>query len=934
MTRGALALAMLLAPAVSAASELDLPVQRRVLDNGLTVLVLEDHAIPNAALYVGWRVGSRNERPGTTGLAHFFEHMMFSSGARFGGRFDTIMEANGGANNAFTSRDVTVYTDWFPAARLPLILAMEADRMRALALDAALVEREREVVASERRLSMEEPAAALEEQLWATAYTAHPYQWDVLGWMVDIQNWRQEDLEAFFAAHYVPANAVLAIVGDVQAAAAFEAVAAAMGSLEARPLPRPVHTAEPPQRGERRVVLEAPGAGLAQVVIGWHVPAARAPETPALWVLDELLLGGRSSRLHRLLVEEEQLCLEVGGGWQGPSFDPTLFTVSLQLRDGVEAGAVEARVEAALARLAEEGPRPEELLKAQNALIADLLRRLQTIDGKAELITEAELFYGGWRELISRPERVRAVAAADVQALVRRLLTRRNRTVATLDVSERADEASAHEPPEAAPPAVAAAAADDPEAAADPPADADEAEAAPLPAPEPLAIEVRLPPRQRHTLKNGLRVLLVPRPGVPLVHYQARLVGGALEDPAGQEGVTALLAALLLKGAGERDAAAFQEALERAGGTSAAGVSTRWARLELELPSRDRALGLELLADALRRPRLDPAELARERGLALDALAAARDEPNEVIATYWRSWLFRGHPFARPPGGSEGSLARVDAEAIRAAAARTLTPARTWLAVAGDFEPAAMLSALEAAFGDWRVEGDVPDPPAPPRPTRAALARVLLVDKPDALQTYFRFGELAFDWSDPDYPARTLANTVFGGRFTSRFNTALRIEGGLSYGAYSGFDDALAGAFAARSYTSTATSRQALELARDVYARFVRAGIDEGELASAREYLKGQFAPGVLETAPQAADLLLELQLAGLGPELIDRLFQRLDALTLEQVNRVIEERFPREALCWVIIGRARELREVAAELGEVVEVELAQPGFGPGFPE
>src|SRR5690606_30587322 len=221
-------------------------------------------AIPNAALYVGWRVGSRNERPGTTGLAHFFEHMMFSSGARFGGRFDTIMEANGGANNAFTSRDVTVYTDWFPAARLPLILAMEADRMRALALDAELVEREREVVASERRLSMEEPAAALEEQLWATAYTAHPYQWDVLGWMVDIQNWRQEDLEAFFAAHYVPANAVLAIVGDVGAEAAFEAVAAAMGSLEARPLPRPVHTAEPPQRGERRVVLEAPGAGLAQ----------------------------------------------------------------------------------------------------------------------------------------------------------------------------------------------------------------------------------------------------------------------------------------------------------------------------------------------------------------------------------------------------------------------------------------------------------------------------------------------------------------------------------------------------------------------------------------------------------------------------------------------------------------------------------------------
>jgi predicted Zn-dependent peptidase len=407
-----------------------------------------------------------------------------------------------------------------------------------------------------------------------------------------------------------------------------------------------------------------------------------------------------------------------------------------------------------------------------------------------------------------------------------------------------------------------------------------------------------------------------------------RVAGGTVEDPPGKEGAAELLASLLGRGAGERGAAAFLDAVEEAGGTFSAAAHRRWLGVGLELLSRQRELGLELLADALRRPRLDAAELERERAKAVDALRAAKDEPESVIGEYWLGWLFRGHPFARPAGGDERTLPGLVREDVLAAAARALGPGRTWIAIAGDFDPAEMKAAVERRFGDWKAE--TPPLGALPPPPRPVGRRVLLVDKPNALQTYFRAGGPGFSWADPDWPARYLANVVLGGRFTSRLNRALRIESGLTYGAASGFDDALAGAFSLRSYTATPTSREAVELADGVYRRFRAEGITAAELASARNYIQGQYGPDTVETAGQVASMHLALRFEGLGPEKVDGLFAALDALTAEQVNRVIAERFPSQPV-WVVIGQAEALREVVRPFGEVTEVELAAPGFGPG---
>ena len=240
-----------------------------------------------------------------------------------------------------------------------------------------------------------------------------------------------------------------------------------------------------------------------------------------------------------------------------------------------------------------------------------------------------------------------------------------------------------------------------------------------------------------------------------------------------------------------------------------------------------------------------------------------------------------------------------------------------------------MRRAIKKRFAAWPLRG----PRLPPNRAKPAVSRgyrVLLVDKPDALQTYFRFGDLAFDWSDPDYPARYLANTILGGRFTSRLNTALRIKAGLTYGARSRFDDDLGGAFHVHTFTQTKTSKEALALAHEVYAKFVAEGITQAELDSVRAYVKGQYAPDTVETADQIASIILRIESNRLSRDIVNRFFKNLDALNLKEVNRVITKRFPRKGLPCVVIGQGDVLAPILDAYGTVTRVSIKGPGFAP----
>src|SRR5690242_21513040 len=317
-----------LLPALYGAGNDAAGIQVTTLNNGMKLMVQEDHNIPTVAMYLFYKIGSRNEHPGTTGLSHFFEHMMFNGAKKYGPKqFDVQMEKNGGNNNAYTSRDLTVYTDWFPPPALELMFDMESDRIRDLAFDPKIVESERGVVYSERRSSVDNSNfGALFEQLNAAAFVAHPYHWPVVGWPSDIESWTMDDLKNHFRMGYAPNNCVMVVVGDVSTA---EVLALAKKHLEPIPRQEPppaVRTKEPEQLGERRVVVKKQ-AQLPIEMVAYHVPDAKSPDDSALSVLQALLSHGQSSRLYRRIVDKEQLALNVNV-FHSESLDPGLLIFS------------------------------------------------------------------------------------------------------------------------------------------------------------------------------------------------------------------------------------------------------------------------------------------------------------------------------------------------------------------------------------------------------------------------------------------------------------------------------------------------------------------------------------------------------------------------------------------------------------------------------
>ena len=398
----------------------------------MKVLVQTDHSIPNVALYIFYRIGSRNEHPGTTGLSHFFEHMMFNGAKKYGpGELDKAMEANGGANNAYTTENVTVYQDWFPRSALNLIFDIEADRIQYLSFDAKKIESERGVVASERRTSVDaDNGGILDEQLQATAFIAHPYQWPVVGWMSDIEHWTMEDLKHHFAMGYAPNNATMVVVGDVTAEEIFQLCEKYIEPIPQHQPPPAVTTVEPEQMGERRLVVHKP-AELPLLRIAYHVPKTDSPDFYALNILRTVLTQGESSRMYRRLVDQDQTALDVGLSMSS-AFDPTMAIVSVQPKQGVDPAKCEAAVYEELDKVKQSAITDRELEKAKNIRLVEFYQQMRTINGRANTIGTYEVFFGDYQKLFDAAKNYGAVSKEDVQRVARKYFGANNRTVATL----------------------------------------------------------------------------------------------------------------------------------------------------------------------------------------------------------------------------------------------------------------------------------------------------------------------------------------------------------------------------------------------------------------------------------------------------------------------------------------------------------------------
>lgn len=406
------------------------------LNNGMKFIVLENSTIPNANMYTFWKVGSRNETSGLSGLSHFFEHMMFNGSRKYGPKmFDRTMEASGGSNNAYTSSDVTVYQDWFPASSLETIFRLESDRIANLTIDPKMVKSEREVVLSERSTGLENSNLRnLINEVNSVAFTAHPYAIPTIGHESDIKAWTQDDLVRYFKTWYAPNNAVTVIVGDVHFSQVKQLATRYFDAIPKRAQPPVVRTVEPPQLGERRLFVLKESASTPNLLLAWKVPAISHPDYHALDVLQSILASGKTSRLYQALVET-QLATQISPD-SIDGFDPGLLYLYAVAAPNVSAEKLEQAILQEIARLIKDGVTEEELQKVKNQKVLNLYRGFETINGTAQNLGNFEVFFGDYKKLFDAPQQYRNLKPADIVQVAAKYLKKSQRTIGVLAAKE------------------------------------------------------------------------------------------------------------------------------------------------------------------------------------------------------------------------------------------------------------------------------------------------------------------------------------------------------------------------------------------------------------------------------------------------------------------------------------------------------------------
>jgi zinc protease len=403
-----------------------------VLPNGLKVILLENHKAPLVTFQVWYRVGSRNESWGKTGLSHMLEHMMFKGTERVGPEeFSRIIQENGGNDNAFTSYDYTAYFENLSSDRVQVSIDLESDRMQNLLLREQDFRTERMVVMEERRLRTDDnPQAVLAEQVMATAFELQSYHWPIIGWMEDIARFTLEDLRAYYKTYYNPINAILVVVGDFKKGELLPKIEKAFGSSPKGMAPSQEKDIDPPQIGERRVFVKKE-AQLPSLVIGYHVPNLREQDSYVLEVIATLLSGGKSSRLYQSLVREKRLVLSVDADHSLTSRDPSLFTLSAELLPGKEVAEVEKAFDQEVEQLQKEPVGKQELEKARNQIEASFVFAQDSLFYQAMLLARHEIAIS-WKTIDDYLPSIRKVSPEDIQRVAKKYLTPDNRTVGIL----------------------------------------------------------------------------------------------------------------------------------------------------------------------------------------------------------------------------------------------------------------------------------------------------------------------------------------------------------------------------------------------------------------------------------------------------------------------------------------------------------------------
>jgi len=437
----------------------------------------------------------------------------------------------------------------------------------------------------------------------------------------------------------------------------------------------------------------------------------------------------------------------------------------------------------------------------------------------------------------------------------------------------------------------------------------------------------QLPTFQRVKLPNGLTLLLLEKHELPLISVELALRSGSVTDPQGKEGLASLTASLLRKGTGSRSSEQVSSDLDFIGMQYNARVNQDSTQISADFLKKDLDSAMGVLSDVVLHPAFPEDEVKKKIAQEQDSIRAAKDEPGQVLQLYFMKFLYGDHPYGRPANGDERSLANITREDIANFYRQNYTPANAILAVAGDFDSAAMQSKIAQIFGSW--SGKAPAATALPTPKPVSGKRVLLVDKPDATQTYFMIGNIGISHTNPDRGYIDVVNTLFGGRFTSLFNTELRIKSGYSYGAFSFFNEMKSpGPFIMYTFTRNATTEPAIDKSLEVLGRLHKDGFTPDELASAKKYINGSLPPE-FETTPQLAHTMTALELSGISREQFNQNLVKLQGTTEADSRRMIDTYFPSQDYAMVLIGKADEIQKIAAKYApSLATKKISDPGF------
>jgi zinc protease len=868
----------------------DLPVFERRLSNGFRALVLPRRNASVAVCDLYYPVGSVDEPPGRTGLAHFVEHMLFKGTSLFPkGHIDRLAYFAAGHANAETGDDLTHYWFALPTERWELALTVEADRMLGARFDPAEVEAERHVIAEERARDLDSPVGRLDQTHLAMSYLIHPYRNPILGWPEDLRRTTAEELRNFHALHYRPDGAVLVVVGNLHPERALDRIEAHFGDLAAGEQMRPARPAAEPRQSGRREFQLVDSEAIARGLLGWHTIPRGRPDCPALDVLSDILCCGRRSRLWDRLVERGRLATWVESNHDSAQLAGQ-FLIQVEAAPGVEPGRIETEIQFEIARLAEEGPTESELSRSRHRLEAAWRWEQEDASGLAGGLGHVAL-WGDWRNWQAEHRAALAVSADEIRRVASTYLGENGLTVGW----------SLPRPPELI---VSLPEMGRPTVAPRPSSP---------PAPEgPLAVEipggvpslVDYRPR-RWMLPNGLRVLTERRPGTGTVALELHVDAGLLRES--KPGLAQLTARLREEGTSTRSAEALSAAIEDVGGTldvSSTGVSVR-------VRSEDLDLALELLADVMLRPAFPLAKLEWSKRKMAAELEGDRDDPTFLAELVFRSLIYGAHPYARDPRGTASSIRSLTLEDVRGHHDRLVSPGNAFLVAVGDFDVRVLRGLIRHHLRGW----DGPTTPSDSRrlpakeldpliaPVRSRTRRVFHPGE----QIHLLLGHLGVRRSHPDFDALCVLDYILGTGpgFTDRLSRVLRDELGLAYAVGGGITDSAdnsPGMF--RVYVGTGPNEidRAVAAVREQVRAIHSGEFSSDEVARARSYLADSWVFD-FQSVGQRAERLLEIEYFGLPLDEPLQWPHRIARISPRQVRLAASRHLKPDALVHVEYG-------------------------------